>query len=59
MGIPSNGLGNLVPNLIHILSKYNGECHSLSAKTSEVSKGAKVRNGYNQAPHLTQDTMGK
>ena len=24
-----------------------------------VSKGAKIRNGYNQVPHLTQDTNGK
>ena len=25
----------------------------------EVSRGAKIRNQYNQAPHLTQDTNGK
>ena len=25
----------------------------------EVSKGAKIRNRYNQVPHLTQDTNGK
>ena len=25
----------------------------------KVSKGAKVRNRYNQVPHLTQDTYGK
>ena len=24
-----------------------------------VRKGAKIRNRYNQAPHLTQDTNGK
>ena len=24
-----------------------------------VSKGAKIRNRYNQVPHLTQDTSGK
>ena len=24
-----------------------------------VSKGAKIRNRYNQVPHLTQDTNGK
>ena len=24
-----------------------------------VSKGAKIRNGYNQVPHMTQDTNGK
>ena len=27
--------------------------------TMEVSKGAKIRNRYNQVPHLTQDTNGK
>ena len=26
---------------------------------NKVSKGAKVRNRYNQVPHLTQDTNGK
>ena len=25
----------------------------------QVSKGAKIRNRYNQIPHLTQDTNGK
>ena len=25
----------------------------------KVSKGAKIRNQYNQVPHLTQDTSGK
>ena len=25
----------------------------------KVSKGAKIRNRYNQSPHLTQDTNGK
>ena len=28
-------------------------------KTIKVSKGAKIRNQYNQVPHLTQDTNGK
>ena len=27
--------------------------------TRNVSKGAKIRNRYNQVPHLTQDTNGK
>ena len=26
---------------------------------TRVSKGAKIRNRYNQVPHLTQDTNGK
>ena len=33
------------------LLDFTGEC--------EVSKGAKIRNRYNQVPHLTQDTNGK
>ena len=28
-------------------------------KPVKVSKGAKIRNRYNQVPHLTQDTNGK
>ena len=27
--------------------------------TKKVSNGAKIRNRYNQVPHLTQDTIGK
>ena len=27
--------------------------------SSKVSKGAKIRNRYNQVPHLTHDTNGK
>ena len=30
-----------------------------SIKYSKVSKDAKIRNRYNQVPHLTQDTNGK
>ena len=42
-----------------------GGCRGLSEYTRqnatllEVSKGAKIRNPYNQVPHLTQDTNGK
>ena len=28
-------------------------------KSDKVSEGAKIRNRYNQVPHLTQDTNGK
>ena len=31
----------------------------LFENTVKVSKGAKIRNRYNQVPHLTQDTNGK
>ena len=30
-----------------------------SDKIPEQSKGAKIRNRYNQVPHLTEDTNGK
>ena len=30
-----------------------------TSHVNKVSKGAKIRNGYNQVPHLTQDTIGK
>ena len=29
------------------------------SNSNKVSKGAKIRNRYNQVPHLTQDTNGK
>ena len=39
------------------------EAYYIVAKLSEVkckvSKVAKIRNRYNQVPHLTQDTNGK
>ena len=31
----------------------------VSEISSKVSKGTKIRNLYNQVPHLTQDTNGK
>ena len=31
----------------------------MTLKAVKVSKGAKIRNRYNQVPHLTQDTNGK
>ena len=34
---------------------YVDYCHGIA----KVSKGAKIRNGYNQVPHLTQDTFLK
>ena len=33
--------------------------NSVDEATDKVSKGAKIRNRYNQVPHLTQDTNGK
>ena len=33
--------------------------HADCGMITKVSKGAKIRNQYNQVPHLTQDTNGK
>ena len=32
---------------------------TMSFQVIKVSNGAKIRNRYNQVPHLTQDTNGK
>ena len=41
-------------------NKYKNTCLILEQTTLyKVSKGAKIRNRYNQVPHLTQDTNGK
>ena len=37
--------------------KFNGR--GIKILKCKVSKGAKIRNRYNQVPHLTQDTNGK
>ena len=41
----------------------NKSMHNFNEKGNaclvKVSKGAKIRNRYNQVPHLTQDTNGK
>ena len=49
-------------NLVKYL--YYLECHMLKLCLnllclSTVGKGSKIRNRYNQVPHLTQDTNGK
>ena len=41
---------------------HSGDIIHINISTSvgvEVSKGAKIRNRYNQVPHLTQDTNGQ
>ena len=35
------------------------DIHLQVVHTCKVSKGAKIRNRYNQVPHMTQDTDGK
>ena len=46
----------LVVILYEILEALYSSFHKFHVK---VSKGAKIMNHYNQAPHLTQDTNGK
>ena len=43
----------------YILSLHQHFSIHPTACVSKVSKGAKIRNRYNQVPHLTQDTNGK
>ena len=45
----------ITQNCIHVF----GIQFSVALETVKVSKGAKIRNRYNQVPHLTQDTNGK
>ena len=49
-------------NCFHVdnMKELFQDIHIDSIKTfSKVSNGAKIRNQYNQVPHLTQDTNGK
>ena len=43
--------------LILPINPYHAE--QIDYGALKVSKCAKIRNGYNQVPHLTQDTNGK
>ena len=38
---------------------FTATLHKTNLKLFKVSKGVKIRNRYNQVPHLTQDTNGK
>ena len=42
---------------LHDDASHRGKNHTISL--IKVSNGAKIRNRYNQVPHLTQDTNGK
>ena len=44
---------------IDIAEKAHSCFLDIGTKTNSVSKGAKIRNRYNQVPHLTQDTNWK
>ena len=47
-------------NMTQIIAKGTKICVSPDVNSIlKVSNGAKIRNRYNQVPHLTQDTNGK
>ena len=41
------------------LEHFENLFYNILTEISKVSKSAKIRNRYNQVPHLTQDTNGK
>ena len=47
-----------VGNLMSTGKCFKGHKHCAMFNPFKVSKRAKIRNRYNQAPHLTQDTNG-
>ena len=46
-------------NINRIFSMGENYAETKAKELRKVSKGAKIRNRYNQVPHLTQDTNGK
>ena len=42
-----------------LISNLPGKALRMLVDIVKVNKGAKIRNRYNQVPHLTQDTYGK
>ena len=59
------GQQSMIPPSLHLLQLKENQQPSarkfskFSVSTFRVSKGAKIRNQYNQVQHLTQDTYGK
>ena len=59
------GQQSMIPPNLHLLQLQENQQPStrkffkFSVSTFRVSKGAKIRNQYNQVSHLTQDTNGK
>ena len=55
-----NNLRNFKTENLSLFIIADGNAKTQTPKTLlKVSKGAKIRNQYNQVPHLTQDTNGK
>ena len=57
------GKPNFSDQFKKIIKRYNRVGYNMDITVCvlgcKVSKGAKIRNRYNQVPHLTQDTNGK
>ena len=53
------GLKTLLQQCISEPIFYGDSVYKFKRIVGKVSKGAKIRNRYNQVPHLTQDTNGK
>ena len=49
----------LLRTVCHALGKFLHRMVRCQRGVLKVRKGAKIRNRYNQVPHLTQDTNGK
>ena len=55
---PYFSIGNRYVSALH--ARLKNKCSGLNSDLlRKVSNGAKIRNRYNQVPHLTQDTNGK
>ena len=52
---------NVILRLVAVYVLLAGKDHLVKKVSwqTKVSKGAKIRNRYNEVPHLTQDTNGK
>ena len=68
VGSEQTGFRKLCRTTEHILTlktfidkafKSSSRLYTCFVDLSKVSKGANIRNRYNQVPHLTQDTNGK
>ena len=63
--VEGNGNQAVLPDNLHPLYKRSSENLNVVQRECleqfliKVTKGAKIRNRYNQVPHLTQDTNGK
>ena len=50
---------SILSSVLEIIHKRDIGKEFFIGRLMKVSKGAKIRNRYNQVPHLTQDTYGK